>query len=191
MNKRFASAIAASTIVLSATIAQAALTLPLDPDHTSARFSVSHLTLTKVSGQIPVVKSEIVLDKDNVPTEIDATLDATKIDTQDESRDKDLRSEKWFDTAQYPTITYRSTKITRTSDTTFAVVGNLTMHGVTKAVPLTATYNGTAKGPDGHMHYGYSATGKLERDDFDIGKAPAAIVGNDIALNFEVEAVKK
>ena len=168
-----------------------ALAFPLDPHHSSASFTVAHLTLSKVSGQIPIIKAEVALGNDNIPTSVTATLDAAKIETQDENRDKDLRADKWFDTDKFPTITFRSVKVTRINATDFTVAGDLTIHGITKPVTLNGVYNGTAKDPYGQTHFGYSAKGTIDRTAFNVGQAPAAIVGNDISIDLEVEALKK
>lgn len=191
MHQRLVSTLAVGTIALAATVARANAFLPVDLDHTSATFTISHLTLTKVSGQIPMVKSEITVGDDNLPTMVDATLNAAQIETQDENRDKDLRSAKWFNTEKFPTITFRSTKITHTGGMQFSILGNLTMHGITKPVTLVGTYNGTVKDPSGHTKLGYSATGTVNRTAFDIGHAPAAIVGDDVSIDLQVEAAKK
>ena len=190
MKQKLISSLALGAIVLGATVARAATVLPLDPHHTSATFTVQHLMITKVSGQIPLIKSKLSIDEANIPTAITASLDAGKIETQDENRDKDLCSDKWFDTAKYPTIEFRSTKIIPGADKAFTVDGNLTIHGVTKPVVLTASYEGTATDPYGHTHLGYTATGVIKRSAFGVGNAPAAIVGDDINITLEVEALK-
>jgi polyisoprenoid-binding protein YceI len=190
MKKQIIASLALGAMTLAATMVQAETSIPLDPHHTSATFSISHLTLTKVTGQVPLIKSEVTLGKNELPTMVDATLDAEKLETQDDNRDKDLRSEKWFNTAKYPTITFHSTAVTPKGSNEFVMAGELTMHGITKPVTLTGTYNGMAKDPMGHIHLGYSATGKIDRTEFSIGQAPAAIVGNEVTINLEVEALR-
>ena len=191
LNLRMTAMLAISMTALSASVANANTNLTLDLHHTSAAFTISHLTITKVSGQVPVIKGEVVIGADNIPTEVNATLDATKIETQDDHRDADLRSEKWFDTTKYPTITFHSTKVQSMGASEFTLVGELTMHGVTKPITLRGTYNGSAKDPYGHTQYGYSATGTVDRTAFGVGDAPAAIVGNDVSIDLQVDGFKK
>ncbi len=191
MNKRFLTSLAVGAFALAATAARATIILPLDPDHTSASFTVSHLTITKVTGQIPLLTSNIVLGNDHIPTAVTATLDASKIDTHDAKRDKDLRSDHWFDVETFPTITFRSAKIHRLNKSDFTIDGTLTLHGITKPVTLAATYTGSAKDPWGYTHFGFNATGSIDRTAFDVGHAPAALVGDDVTIELQVEAIKK
>ncbi len=161
----------------------------VDPAHTSASFSVKHFTLTTISGTIGVKTAAIAVGADDTLTSAKADLDLTTIDTKFGDRDADLKSDHWFDVAKYPTMSFVSTKITG-DKSAMTVVGNLTFHGMTNPVTLTAKFDGSVKDPKGNTHVGYSATGTIDRTKWDLGAAyPPAIVGDDIAIDIELEAI--
>lgn len=189
-------ALTALTFAVSAAPALAE-TWTADSSHSSAEFTVSHLALSRVKGTIPV-KSAIVVTpgNNNVPTAVDATLDVSALDSRDATRDADLKSDHWFDVAKFPTLTFKSTSITSAADGTITIVGNLTIHGTTKPVTLLAHLEGKGKDPKGNDRIAYTAEGKIDRRDFGItysGKTPGGnlIVGNDIGIAIELEAVDK
>jgi polyisoprenoid-binding protein YceI len=165
--------------------------LKVDPPHTSASFSVKHFTLTTVSGTIDVKSAEIAVAGDDTLTSAKADLDLTTIDTKVADRDADLKSDHWFDVAQYPTMSFVSTKITG-DKSAMTVLGNLTFHGMTNPVTLTAKFDGSIKDPRGNTHVGYSATGTIDRTKWGLGMSyPPAIVGDDIAIDIELEAITR
>ncbi|MEA2666414.1 MAG: hypothetical protein QOI11_3358 [Candidatus Eremiobacteraeota bacterium] len=187
-------------IALTAALA-AALTGPaaaadyaVDPAHSQATFTVSHLTVTKVSGQIPVQNAVVSTGPNDLPTKVEATLDLRGIDTREPDRDKQLRSDDFFDVAKYPALTFVSKKIEGTPGA-FTVGGDLTFHGVTKPVVLAAKLEGKVTDGRGRTHLGYSATTTIDRRDWGLnwGKTTggALIVGNEVTINLTVEAVSK
>jgi len=184
---------------MSIAVALAAMALPeaaradlnVDPAHTSASFSVKHFTLTTVSGSIAVKDATIAAAPDGTLTSAKADLDLTTIDTKVADRDADLKSDHWFDVAQYPTMAFTSTKITG-DKTAMTVAGTLTFHGKTNPVTLSANYDGSVKDPRGRTHVGYSATGTIDRTLWGLGpNYPPAIVANDIKISIELEAIEK
>jgi len=186
--------------IVSLGVAVAAFCLPahvlaadiaVDPAHTSASFSVKHLTLTTISGTIGVKDASIAVAPDDTLISAKATLDLTTIDTKFADRDADLKSDHWFDVAADPTMTFVSTKITG-DKSNMTVVGNLTFHGKTNPVTLVAQYGGTVKDPRGRTHIGYTATGTLDRTLWGVGTSyPPAIVGNEVTITIELEAIVK
>jgi polyisoprenoid-binding protein YceI len=182
-------ALLASGIAFASPAPAAGPTATVDLAHTSASFSVRHLTLTTVTGRIGVKEVTLVLGDGNVPKEADATLDLQAIDTHETDRDDDLRSPRWFDVANYPLMTFKSTKIESGADGTISITGDLTFHGVTKPVTLAAKYEGSVKDQKGVTHIGYSATTTLDRTAWGLGpNFPPAVVGNDVTINLELEA---
>jgi len=180
-------------VALAATIlpGMARADLIVDPPHTSASFSVKHFTLTTVSGSIGVKDATIAAAPDGTLTSAKADLDLTTIDTKFADRDADLKSDRWFDVTQYPTMTFVSTKITG-DKSAMTVAGTLTFHGKTNPVTLTANYDGSVKDPRGRTHVGYSATGTIDRTRWGLGpNFPPAIVSNDIKISIELEAIEK
>jgi polyisoprenoid-binding protein YceI len=188
------------TTILLTLVALGALPLPafaadtparLDPDHSSANFSVTHLTLTKVHGTIAIKDAKIVVGDDHALKEADATLDLSTVDTHQPDRDADLRSAHWFDVANYPLMTFKSTSIAPGANGSTHIAGDLTFHGVTKPVSFDAAYTGTVKDGRGRTHVGYSAAITLDRTDWNLGlNYPPAIVGHEITIDLEVDAIE-
>jgi polyisoprenoid-binding protein YceI len=128
---------------------------------------------------------------------IEATIDASSLDTHQEKRDEHLKSPDFFDVAKYPTITFRSTKIEPAGEEQWKMTGDLTLHGVTKPVVLDVEGpTAVVKDPQGSMRAGARATGKLNRKDFGINWSKTLdggglVVGDEVAITIEVEGVKK
>jgi polyisoprenoid-binding protein YceI len=167
----------------------------IDPNHTQATFTVTHLAISRVSGKVPVTGGAVAVGSNEVPTAISATFSAKDIDTQSADRDKDLRSPDWFETDKFPTMTFVAKTITGTPQA-FTVVGDLTMHGVTKPVTLSAKTIGKMTDARNRTHIGYNATGTLDRRDWGLNwgrttPGGSLIAGNDVTLDINVEAVSK
>ena len=162
----------------------------IDLDNTQARFTAKHLLISTVQGFIPIKSVQIALGTNNVPTSIQAALDLSKLNTSNDQRDGDLRSDQFFDVQRFPTMTFASTKITPQSGGSFIMAGNLTMHGVTKPVTLNGTVGATIKDSQGKTHVGYTATGTVDRTQWGVGSGyPDAIVGNAISITIAAEAI--
>lgn len=167
----------------------------IDANHTQATFTVTHLAISRVSGKVPVTAGTVSVGGNNLPNAINVTFSAKDIDTQSADRDKDLRSADWFDTDKFPTMTFVSKSVTGTPQS-FTVVGDLTMHGVTKPVTLTAKEIGKMTDARNRTHIGYAATANLDRRDWGLnwGKTTpggSLIAANDVSLDINVEIVSK
>lgn len=172
----------------------AAADYTFDLNHTQAEFSVVHLGFSHVRGLIPVSGGTLTLGASNVPTSISATLNAAGLDTKSADRDNDLRGPDWFETAKYPTMSFVSTHIEGTNPEAFTIVGNLTMHGVTKPVTLAAKFEGRMVDGRGRAHVAYSATTTVDRRDFNLnyGKTipgGGLVAGYDVAISLSAEVV--
>src|SRR3954469_6588328 len=147
----------AASLVLSASLLAPALsratTWNIDPAHTSSAFSVKHMMISNVKGQFGNTTGTVDLDdKDLTKSSVNVSIDSATIDTGNADRDKDVKSEKFFDVAKYPTITFKSTKIAKKGKDHYTVTGDLTMHGVTKPVVLDVdTLTGEQKDPWGNI----------------------------------------
>jgi polyisoprenoid-binding protein YceI len=164
-----------------------------DPAHSEVDFSVSHLTVSNVHGRFGHVNATIAYNEADVTkSTVNATIDVSGLDTGEDERNTHLKSPDFFDVAATPTATFTSTSVTR-SDTGLTINGNLTVRGVTKPVVLHAEGpRGPAPGMDHKPHAGFSATTTLKRTDFGIGaKFPAAVVGEEVKLDIELEVVKQ
>jgi polyisoprenoid-binding protein YceI len=162
----------------------------LDLNHTATNFAAKHLLISTVQGNIPIKSTSIVMGADYVPASIDAVMDLTKIDTHNDRRDNDLRSERFLDAAQFPEMTFKSTKITRAGPEKFVMDGDLTIHGITKPVVVNGTIGGSVKDKQGRTHVGYAATALIDRRQWNVGATiPAAVVSNEINITIEAEAI--
>jgi polyisoprenoid-binding protein YceI len=171
-------------------------TYTIDSSHSSAQFSVRHLMISNVKGEFAKVAGSFVYDPNNpAATKIDATIDANSINTRDAKRDAHLRNPDFFDTAKYPTITFKSKQVGK-SGARLQVKGDLTMHGVTKEVVLDVDGPTEAKDPWGNTRIGATATTKINRKDFGLGwnkalETGGVMVGVEVAITIDIEAVRK
>jgi polyisoprenoid-binding protein YceI len=190
------SAVLASVLTFPA--AAATTTWQIDPAHTAAGFAVKHLMISTVRGQFKGVTGTVVWDdQDLSKSTIEVTIDATTVDTSEPTRDKDLKSEKFFDVAKYPTITFKSKKIENVSAGKLKVTGDLTIHGVTKEVVLDVEGpSNTVKDPWGNTRVAASATTKVNRQDYGVKwnaniDGGGVVVGDDVNITIDLEMTKK
>jgi polyisoprenoid-binding protein YceI len=192
---------------ISVTVLAAALSLPavaatstwqIDPNHSAAQFAVRHLAISTVRGAFTKVSGTVQLDdKDISKSFVDVTIDAASVDTRVPNRDKDLRSDHFFDVEKYPTLTFKSTKVEKLEPGKLKVTGDLTLHGVTKPVVLEVEGPTAAvKDPWGNQRAAVNATTKINRQDFGMKWNPTMdggglVVGNDVAITIDVEMVQK
>ena len=170
-------------------------TWKIDPSHTIVEFSAKHLMISTVKGRITDIEGTIVADEDELTnSSVDVTLKAASIDTRTEQRDHHLRSPDFLHAEQFPVITFRSTKIEGDRED-FSLTGDLTIREVTKPITLKVTFEGQTKDPWGGERIGFSASGKIDRRDFGLTwnqllETGGAVVGNEIKIAVEVEAIK-
>jgi polyisoprenoid-binding protein YceI len=168
-------------------------TWKIDPVHSDVAFTVRHMMVSKVRGHFTRFEGELVLAPDPLDSTVTATIDLSSIDTNNPTRDDDLRSANYFQIETHPTMTYRSTGIRHNEDG-FDVDGELTLHGVTRQVPLTLDVNGFGRDPYGGTRAGFSATAEISRKDFGITTeipidGGGVVVGDKIQVFIEIEAV--
>jgi len=175
-----------------------AATWTLDPAHTSVQFSVRHLMVSTVRGAFGKVTGTVQADeKDVTRSKIQATIDAASIDTRIEKRDMHLKSPEFLDVAKYPTITFVSKKIEQVGPGRFKVIGDLTLHGVTREVSLDVEGpTPEIKDPRGMVRAGAEATTKINRKDFGVTwnqalEAGGVAVGDEVTITIDVEATKE
>jgi polyisoprenoid-binding protein YceI len=170
-----------------------ATTWQIDPAHANAQFTVRHLGISNVSGQFNKLSGTVVLDeKDVTKSSVTATVDASSVDTRNENRDNDLKSDGFFDVAKFPTWTFTSTKITSNGPGKLTMVGNLTIKGVTKEVTFDVDGpSDPTEFPPKVTRRGASATTTIHRTDFGVSKYPSAMVGDDVKIVLDIEFVKK
>ncbi|MDP9278071.1 MAG: YceI family protein [Gemmatimonadota bacterium] len=170
-------------------------TWKLDPSHTLVEFSAKHLMITTVKGRITDVEGTIVSDeKDLGNSSVEATLKAVSIDTRTDQRDQHLRSADFLNAELFPEIKFRSTRIEGDKEK-FKLTGDLTIRDVTRPITLEVQFEGRTRDPWGGDRVGFSASGKIDRRDFGLTwnqalEAGGVVVGNDVKINIEVEAIK-
>ncbi|MBK8023589.1 MAG: YceI family protein [Chloroflexi bacterium] len=167
----------------------------LDKAHTTANFSARHMMVATVHGRFAAPTGTINFDPAN-PTaaSVEATIDATTLTTDLADRDGHLKSPDFLDVAKYPSITFKSTKVEPQGQDTAKVTGDLTIRGVTRPIVLDVEFLGTAKDPWGGHRAGFSATARINREDFGLTwnvalEAGGVLVGKDIKLTLEAEAI--
>jgi polyisoprenoid-binding protein YceI len=164
-----------------------------DTTHSEVAFSVRHMMVSKVRGKFATFSAKIVTAENPTDSSVTAEIDLSSIDTGNEQRDGHLRSVDFFEVDKHQTMTYRSTSVTP-DGSDWRVDGELTLHGVTKSVPLKLELNGFTADPYGGTRAGFSATGEISRGDFGIEfnmpmDGGGVVVGDKITIQLEVEAV--
>lgn len=181
--------------------AVAGRTLEIDRSHSEVAFQVRHL-LSKVRGRFGEFSGTIQYDETNPQnSHVEVTIQARSIDTAEADRDKHLRSADFFEVDKYPTLTFTSTSVAPALNAvegpqgggSYDVVGNLTVHGVTKEVTLPASFLGTAQDPWGNTKFVFEAELTLNRKDFGLTWNAALetggfLVGDEVRVSLSIQA---
>jgi polyisoprenoid-binding protein YceI len=150
---------------------------------------------SKVTGSFGAFQGTVLYDAAAPGTSsVNAEIDASSIDTNNDHRDADLKSPNFFDVAKFPTLTFTSTKVTSGAEGKLKVEGKLTMHGVAQPVVLDAAFLGSGPGLDGVTRAGFEASTKVDRKDYGIVwnktlDQGGTLLGDDVQINLEIEAV--
>jgi polyisoprenoid-binding protein YceI len=165
-------------------------TWDIDPVHSHIGFVARHLMLSKVRGRFDRFEGQIVTGEDPVKSAAAVIVDMNSVNTGNEVRDDDLRSGNFFDAANYPTMTYRSTGIRQAGQDLF-LDGQLTVRGMTKPVSLRFEVNGFAVDPEGVTRASFSAAGEVNRIDFGVCTNPpiGGLASEKVHLDIEAGAV--
>lgn len=171
-------------------------TYQIDPVHSDVRFSVSHM-VGKVSGRFGKFEGTVEYVKgDPKAWKVDALIQTASIDTNNEDRDKHLRTGDFLDTEKFPTISFKSTKVTDLKGDKAKLHGDLTLHGVTKPVVLDLELGGVVKDPWGNQRAGATAATKINRKDYGIVwnkvlDGGGLVVGEEVSITLEIEGIVK
>lgn len=189
---------AALATMFSMSGAAATSTWQIDPNHSAAQFAVRHLTISTVRGAFTKVTGTVQLDdKDIGKSSVDVTIEAASVNTRVDARDKDLRSDHFFDVEKYPTLRFKSTKVEQAAPGRLKVTGDLTIHGVTKPVVLDVDGpTAPVKDPWGNQRVAVNATTKINRQDFGVKwnatmDGGGLVVGDDVAITIDAEMVQQ
>jgi len=180
------------TVVLAMAVGAVAQTgtWQIDPNHSAAQFSVRHLGVSTVRGAFMKVSGSATYDTDPSKNSVDVSIDANSVDTRVQMRDNDLRSPNFLDVQKYPTITFKSKQVKSAGAGKLQIVGDLTIHGVTKEVTLDVDGpSAPIKDPWGNQRIGASASTKINRKDFGVNGA-AGVVGDEITITIDTELIQ-
>jgi polyisoprenoid-binding protein YceI len=169
-------------------------TYALDVSHTQVGFAVRHMAVSKVRGRFDKFDGAIQIAEDPTQSSVNVTIDATSVDTQDETRNNHLRTNDFFDVENHPTWTFVTTSVVPDGKGAWKVNGDLTIRGITRPVTLETTLEGVVKDPYGNVRVGFSASAEIDREDFDVSfgavmDAGGLVVAKKVTIEIEAEAV--
>lgn len=169
----------------------------IDPAHSVAEFKVKHMMISNVKGQFAKVSGKLTLDESELAnSRIEARIEAASIETRDAQRDAHLKSPDFFDVEKFPTLSFKSTRISLVRDGELAVEGDLTIRGVTRKVTFQVEGpTPPAKDPWGNTRVGVSATTKINRKDFGLTwnaalETGGILVGDEVTITLDVQFIK-
>ena len=181
---------------LSLPAAAATSTWQIDPAHSAAQFAVKHLAISTVRGAFTSVKGTVQFDdKDITKSSVDVTIDVNSVDTRQPDRDKDLRSDHFFDAEHFPAITFKSKRVEQVSPGKLKITGDLTIHGITKEVVLEVDGpTAPVKDPWGNQRMAINATTKINRQDFGVKwnatmDNGGVVVGDEVSITIDAEMI--
>lgn len=171
-------------------------TWQVDPVHSCIHFSIRHMVVSRIHGRFTKWGGAIQLDDASpASSQVEIHIDASSVDTNDPNRDGHLKADAFFDVANYPEITFKSTRVEPAGEGKFSVTGDLTLHGVTKPVTLEVEHGGNVKDPWGNQRGGFSVKGAINRHDFGVSfnavlEAGGVALGDKVEFSIDVEATK-
>jgi polyisoprenoid-binding protein YceI len=172
-------------------------TWQIDPAHSAAQFSVRHMAISTVRGGFSNVKGTVVLDESDISkSTVNVTIDVTTVDTREPNRDKDLKSDHFFDAEHFPTMTFKSKKVEQVSPGKLKVTGDLTIRGNTKEVVLDVDGpTAPVKDPWGNTRAAVGASTKINRQDFGVKwnatlDGGGLVVSDEVNITIDVEMIK-
>jgi polyisoprenoid-binding protein YceI len=191
MRRALTAASMVATFLCSATAAYTA-DYTIDPAHSHIVFMIDHLGFAKIVGLFSDFSGTLSFDPNNVPAgKLNVTIKTESLQTQFAPRDKDLKGADWFNTTEFPEITYVGSQFAKKDDHTGTITGKLTLHGVAKPVTLDVVVNKVGQNPlDKINSAGFSARGTLKRSDFGM-KTFLGAIGDEVDLIIEIEAKQK
>lgn len=184
-------------MVLIAISVQAQTTWMVDNTHSTVKFTVSHLFITDVEGSFKVYSGMLQFPGSNLANaDVEFAVDVNSIDTGNEMRDNHLKTDDFFNAAQYPKMTFKSVSWKKIDEKNYELIGDLTIRDVTKRVPFKVTYNGITKDPYGNTKAGFKATAVINRFDFGlkfnaVTEAGGAVVGKDVTITLNLQFVQQ
>ena len=168
----------------------------VDPVHSSVKFTVSHLVISEVEGEFKKFSGSVSsANPDFTGADVEFTVDVKSISTDNDMRDNHLKSPDFFDADKFPEMSFKSTSFKKVSGNNYELVGDLTIHGVTKSVKFNTTYGGTMNDGMGNTKAGFKATTVIDRFDYGLKWSKATetgglVVGREVTINLRLEFAK-
>lgn len=171
-------------------------TWTIDPAHSKVGFSVKHMGISTVRGEFTEFDGNFAIGENFSDMKVRGTVKTDSVDTNEEKRDEHLRSPDFFETENHPDLSFESTRIEAIDEETYRITGDLTMHGVTNELTLTAELNGVEPGLDGGERIGLEVSGQLSRGDYGMKFNQALGSGNmmvsdKVKLTLDIAATKE
>jgi polyisoprenoid-binding protein YceI len=171
-------------------------TFALDRSHTQVGFVARHLMVSKVRGRFTDFEGTIIVADDPSASSVEVTIQAASINTNDENRDNHVRNNDFLSVEEFPTLSFRSTKVELKPRGDWKVYGDLTVRGVTRPVVLDVEFEGVIQDPWGNQRLGFTASGEIDRNDFGVSFNAALetggfVVSPKVKLEIEAEAVRQ
>jgi len=171
-------------------------TFALDRSHTQVGFVARHLMVSKVRGRFTDFEGTIVVADDPSASSVEVTIQAASVNTSDENRDNHVRNNDFLSVEEFPTLSFRSTKVELNPRGDWKVYGDLTVRGVTRPVVLDVEFEGVIQDPWGNQRLGFTASGEIDRNDFGVSFNAALetggfVVSPKVKLEIEAEAVRQ
>ncbi len=192
--KRIGAYVAVSSLVVSMVhpIQAQPVTYRIDSVHSFIIFRVKHMNTAYAYGRFNTFSGTIVVDEKNpANSRIELEIDANSIDTGNSQRDDHLRSPDFFNTRQFPKITFKSTRVRKINDTTVEVTGNLTARGVTRPLTVRVQFTGKGRNPRGQEIIGFETTFTIKRSQFGINYGLGGGLDDEVRVTFSVEAIRQ
>lgn len=186
---------AAAILTGASTMAQSNWTI--DASHSKVQFTVTHLMISEVTGKFKVYDGKVTSSKDDfTDSNIEFTADVNSIDTDDEGRDKHLKSEDFFNAEKFPNMTFKSKSFKKVNGKNYKLIGELTIRGITKTVEFDVVYNGSIKDPWGNTKAGFKLNGSINRIDYGLKwnaaiEAGGVVVSEKVTINCDIELGKQ
>jgi polyisoprenoid-binding protein YceI len=177
--------------------ATAITTWNIDPVHSTAQFKVKHMMISNVKGEFTAVTGKLELNGEDITrSRVEASIDASTINTREVQRDVHLKSADFFDVEKFPVLTFQSTRVSKEGRVELAVEGDLSIHGVTHKVVFDVEgLSAPMKDPWGGTRIGLSATTRINRKDFGLTwnaalETGGIVVGEEVTITLDVEFIK-
>lgn len=195
MNNTQTTMTAAAILAGAAAMAQSNWTI--DASHSKVQFTVTHLMISEVTGKFRMYEGKVVTTKDDfTDSQIEFSADVNSINTDDEGRDKHLKSDDFFNAEKYPKMTFKSKSFKKVSGKNYKLTGDMTIRDITKSVEFDVVYNGSIKDPWGNTKAGFKLNGNINRIDYGLKwnaavEAGGVVVSENVNITCDIELGKQ